>query len=295
MEHAATLSRSAAYVRLLRPRHALKNTFVLAGVAFAHQITNVPVVVSALLAFLAFSLTASGIYVLNDYVDRDVDRRHPTKRYRPLASGVVSPLEGLLLGSFCLCTGMLTAWAASPRVLAIVAGYFAINVAYSLWLKRMAVVDVFCIASGFMLRIMAGTWGIGIAPSRWMLLTGLFLTLFLGFAKRRAEWRGAQGDNAQRAALGQYNLELLDKFLSITATGTVLCYGLYTLDAATVALHGTGRLIYTVPFVLFGLFRYMLLLHATGKGEDPTHDLFVDRQIIATGAAFVAVTLWVLS
>ncbi len=98
-------SRSAAYVRLLRPRHALKNTFVLAGVAFAHQITNVPVVVSALLAFLAFSLTASGIYVLNDYVDRDVDRRHPTKRYRPLASGVVSPLEGLLLGSFCLCTG----------------------------------------------------------------------------------------------------------------------------------------------------------------------------------------------
>jgi 4-hydroxybenzoate polyprenyltransferase len=180
-------------------------------------------------------------------------------------------------------------------VLTIVLIYLAINTAYSLRLKQHAVLDVFCIASGFMLRILAGSWGIGIAPSGWMILTGMFITLFLGFAKRRAEWVEAEGEHRRRRVLSAYSQQLLDTFLSITATGTVLSYGLYTLDTRTVALHQTDKLIYTLPFVLFGLFRYLFLLHTRNRGENPSVDVFTDRQIILCGLAFAATTIWLLN
>jgi 4-hydroxybenzoate polyprenyltransferase len=196
-----------------------------------------------------------------------------------------------------LCTGIsLTAAAfADLRVLGIVLIYLAINGAYSLSLKHQAVIDVFCIASGFMLRILAGTWGIRIPPSGWLLLTGMFITLFLGFSKRRAEWTEAAGTHGRRPVLGLYSRELLDTFLSITATGTVLSYGLYTLDPATIALHHTNKLIYTLPFVLFGLFRYLFLLHSRNKGENPSADVFADYQIILCGLAFAASALWLIN
>jgi 4-hydroxybenzoate polyprenyltransferase len=173
--------------------------------------------------------------------------------------------------------------------------YLATNSAYSLWLKHQAVVDVFCIAFGFMLRIMAGTWGIRIPPSGWLLLTGMFLTLFLGFAKRRAEWTDAAGVHARRPVLSIYSQPLLDSFLSITATGTVLSYGLYTLDPNTIQLHHTDKLIYTVPFVLFGIFRYLFILYSRNKGENPSADVFTDYQLILCAVAYVACALWLLS
>jgi 4-hydroxybenzoate polyprenyltransferase len=172
--------------------------------------------------------------------------------------------------------------------------YLAINCAYSLILKHQAVIDVFCIAAGFMLRILAGTWGIRIPPSGWLILTGMFITLFLGFAKRRAEWTDASGSHARRPVLELYSRELLDTFLSITATGTVLSYGLYTLDPATIGLHHTDKLIYTLPFVLFGLFRYLFRLHNGDKGENPSADVFTDHQLILCGLAFGGSALWLL-
>jgi hypothetical protein len=146
-----------------------------------------------------------------------------------------------------------------------------------------------------MLRIMAGTWGIRIPPSGWLILTGMFVALFLGFAKRRAEWTDAAGLHARRPVLEVYSRELLDTFLSITATGTVLSYGLYTLDVKTIELHHTDKLIYTLPFVLFGLFRYLFLLHSCNKGENPSVDVFTDYQIILCGLAFAGSSLWLLS
>jgi hypothetical protein len=145
-----------------------------------------------------------------------------------------------------------------------------------------------------MLRILAGTWGIHIPPSGWLILTGMFLTLFLGFAKRRAEWMDAGGSTKRREVLTHYSQALLDSFLSITATGTVLSYGLYTLDPQTIALHHTDKLIYTMPFVLFGLFRYLQILHMGSKGENPSVDVFTDAPILMCGSAYAGAAVWLL-
>jgi 4-hydroxybenzoate polyprenyltransferase len=284
----------SALVRLLRPKQWVKNAFVFAGVLFGAQLHNAQVMAAAALTFVAFSLMGSSVYVLNDYLDRESDRQHPTKRHRPLASGAVNPLQGFSAAAVCMSVSVAAAWFADVRVLGIVLIYLAINCAYSFGLKHQAVIDVFCIATGFMLRILAGTWGIRIPPSGWLLLTGMFITLFLGFAKRRAEFADGSGGQARRPVLGLYRRELLDAFLSITATGTVLSYGLYTLDPATIALHHTDKLIYTLPFVLFGLFRYLFLLHNGAKGENPSVDVFTDYQLILCGFAFVGSALWLL-
>jgi 4-hydroxybenzoate polyprenyltransferase len=286
-----------ALVRLLRPKQWVKNTFVLAGILFGGQVHNAALLQAAALAFVAFSLMSSSIYILNDYLDRESDKVHPTKRHRALASGAVTPLQAACAAMVCVAISLTAAALADVRVIAIVLAYLAINCAYSVSLKHQAVIDVFCIASGFMLRILAGTWGIRIPPSGWLILTGMFITLFLGFSKRRAEWTEVAGAGAhtRRPVLGLYSRELLDTFLSITATGTVLSYGLYTLDPATIALHHTSKLIYTLPFVLFGLFRYLFLLHRHHKGENPSADVFTDYQIILCGLAFGGCAFWLLS
>jgi 4-hydroxybenzoate polyprenyltransferase len=284
-----------ALIRLLRPKQWVKNVFVGAGVFFAARLHDVELVRAMGLCFVAFSLMGSSVYVLNDYLDRESDRQHPTKRHRPLASGAVSAAQGFTAGALCVALSVTAAWFADPRVLVIVLVYLAINTAYSLRLKHLAVVDVFCIASGFMLRILAGTWGIRIPPSGWLLLTGMFVTLFLGFAKRRAEWAEAGGSHARRPVLKVYSRELLDTFLSITATGTVLSYGLYTLDPLIITLHHTDKLIYTLPFVLFGLFRYLFILHSRQKGENPSVDVFTDPQILLCGAGYTGMVVWLLN
>jgi len=289
------LSKFSALIVLLRPVQWVKNAFVCAGVLFGGQLHNAQLLWSMALAFMAFSLMSSTIYVVNDYLDRDSDRRHPVKRHRPLASGAVSTFQAFSAAAVCLSVSLTAAWSADARVAALVLIYLSINIAYSLKLKHQAVTDVFCIASGFMLRILAGTWGIHIAPSGWLLLTGMFITLFLGFAKRRAEWADASGDHQRRPVLDVYSPDLLDTFLSITATGAVLSYGLYTLDPKTIEIHRTDKLIYTLPFVLFGLFRYLYLLHWRRKGENPSRDVFSDHQIIICVLAYVGTAIWLLN
>jgi 4-hydroxybenzoate polyprenyltransferase len=281
--------------RLLRPKQWIKNGFVCAGVLFGGRWLDPQSLTALSLAVVSFCLMGSSVYVLNDYLDREADRAHPTKRQRPLAAGAVTPFQAFSAGMACVLAAAAAGWFADPRVLLIVLLYLAINVAYSISLKRFAVVDVFCIGSGFMLRILAGTWGIHIPPSGWLILTGMFMTLFLGFAKRRAEWSQTGGRPERRQVLSQYSETLLDSFLSITATGTVLSYGLYTLDPQTIALHHTDKLIYTLPFVLFGLCRYMLLLHARNKGENPSVDLFTDPQIMLCCLAYAGFASWLLS
>jgi 4-hydroxybenzoate polyprenyltransferase len=280
-------------LRLLRPAQWVKNAFVGTGLLFAARLPSMELLQAVGFSITAFCLMGSSVYVLNDYLDRESDRAHPTKRNRPFASGSVTPAQGFAAGGVCLAGAVLCAWLADPRVLGIVLFYALINVAYSVRLKHSAVIDVFCIASGFMLRILAGTWGVGVPPSGWLLLTGMFLTLFLGFAKRRAEWAESDGIRRRRV-LEDYTGQLLDTFLSITVTGTVLSYGLYTLDPTTVALHHTDKLIYTLPFVLFGLFRYVFMLHRRHSGENPSVDVFTDPQIVLCGAAYVGSAVWLL-
>ncbi len=283
------------YLKLLRPHQWVKSGFVLVGLLFGHAWHDVQLVRQVLLAVAAFSLAASTIYVLNDLADRDQDRLHPEKRHRPLASGAVNVLQALLLAGACLFAALMLAHAASPVVLAIVVGYLLLNVGYTLGLKHVVLLDVFIISAGFMLRILAGTLGVGIVPSHWLLLCGLMITLFLGFAKRHAEIAAMAGrGGSHRQVLDDYDVSLLDKLIGISAAGAIINYSLYTVSPETVAMHGTTHLIYTVPFVVYGIFRYLFLLHRRGGGGDPAAALLRDPHLIVASAGWLATVLWLL-
>lgn len=275
-----------ALLRLMRPHQWLKNVFVFAGLMFSHTWHRSPLVEQVLWAFLAFCAASSLVYILNDWRDRAADAQHPTKRLRPLASGAVSPQAALGLAAVLALLAVVLAW--GQTVLLLLLGcYVALNLAYSWKLKHVPVVDVSIIASGFMLRLLAGTVAVGIPPSRWLLLTGLFIALFLGFSKRKAETFHAP--DQQRAVLEHYPPALLDTFMAATMTATVITYGLYATSIEALQQHG-GRLIYTVPLVVFGLLRYTYQVHR-GRGEDVSRDLLRDPWIVAAGIAWLAIFL----
>ncbi|MCZ8251206.1 MAG: decaprenyl-phosphate phosphoribosyltransferase [Hylemonella sp.] len=275
-----------ALLRLMRPHQWLKNVFVFAGLMFSQTWHRGPLVEQVLWAFLAFCAASSLVYILNDWRDRAADAQHPTKRLRPLASGAVSPQAALGLAAVLALLAIGLAW--GQNVLLLLLGcYVALNLAYSWKLKHVPVVDVSIIASGFMLRLLAGTVAVGIPPSRWLLLTGLFIALFLGFSKRKAETFHAP--DQQRAVLEHYPPALLDTFMAATMTATVITYGLYATSIEALQQHG-GRLIYTVPLVVFGLLRYTYQVHR-GRGEDVSRDLLRDPWIVAAGLAWLAIFL----
>lgn len=283
------MKRLRLWLRLLRPHQWIKSGFVFVGLLFGHAWGDPVLVRQVVLAAAAFSLAASAIYVVNDLADRERDRAHPEKCHRPLASGAVGTGEAFVLMGLCLAAAIVLALASSPSVLLIVLAYVVLNIAYSRGLKHVVLLDVFIIAAGFMLRILAGTQGVGIAPSQWLLLCGLMVTLFLGFAKRRAELNALDGQGgSHRAVLDDYDPVLLDKLIGISAAAAIISYSLYTVSAETVAMHGTTRLIYTVPFVVYGMFRYLFLLHRRGGGGDPAAAVLRDRHLlVAVGGWFL--------
>ena len=234
-------------IRLLRPHQYIKNGFVLLGVVFAHQWDSATIGRAAL-AFLAFCAMASAVYALNDILDVEADRQHPKKRFRPLASGEVSLRTGwALVGGLAMLSvalGLLVGVIAPVLLLA----YLVLNIAYSVHLKHVVILDVFIISAGFMLRILVGTLGLAIAPSHWLLLCGLMLTLFLGFAKRRAELLMLESmDNVNQASarrvLDDYSPVMLEQYTAVSAACTILSYSLYTVSESTLALHDSGGLI----------------------------------------------------
>jgi len=284
-----------ALLALLRPQQWVKNGFVLTGLLFGHGWRDPELALAAVVATAAFCLGSGAVYAFNDCRDAAGDRKHPDKRTRPVASGAVSPRQAYALGAASAAAGLaLAAWAGWP-VAAILAAYLALNLAYTLGLKRVPVLDVILIASGFMLRLLAGTAGIGIAPSRWLLACGFLLTLFLGFAKRRAELSNLAGDAAQhRAVLGRYTISFLDLAVGACTAGMAVTYALYTLSAETAALHGTEDLVLTLPWVLLGSARYLYRLHFRGGGGDPTEELLRDPLLGASVLGWVATVLWVI-
>jgi len=283
-------------LRLMRPHQWVKNAFVLIGLLFGHAWHDPHLATQAVIAFAAFCLVSSAIYTINDIVDVEQDKQHPRKCKRPLASGAVSIPAAMMLASLLAVSGLILAYTASTIVLVILSGYALMNIAYSLRLKHVVILDVFIIATGFMLRILAGTLGIGIAPSQWLLLCGLMVTLFLGFTKRRAEIIALNEDKAShRKVLEHYSPVLLDKMIGITAAGLIMSYSLYTMNPDTIRIHGTANLIYTVPFVMYGVFRYIYLLHHQNRGGDTAHDLVRDPHLIVVVGAWALVTILLIA
>ena len=273
-------------IKLLRPHQYIKNTFVFIGVIFSGQ-WDVHLLFSALVSFSSFCVASSAVYVFNDIVDVHADREHPTKRNRPLASGAISLAAARWWAFILAFVSVFLALQLSAASVAIIALYLCINVGYSFWWKHIAILDVFIISFGFLLRIFMGTVGLGIEPSKWLLLCGLMLTLFLGFSKRRAELltleQAAISDHKiMRKVLDGYTPKLIDQFLGITAACTIISYSLYTVDSNTVQRFGTETLIYSVPFVVYGIFRYIYLVYHRGHGNDTAKDLLSDAHILFT-------------
>ncbi len=279
---------------MLRPNQWLKNSFVLIGVIFSQNWHNAAVLSKALTIVAAFCLVSSAVYVINDLFDLKHDQMHPTKRYRPLAAGLVSHGVAITLVITLTLAGLAISWFVSVPAMIMLFIYLLQNLAYSTYLKRIVILDVFIIALGFILRILAGTWGIGIVPSNWLLLCSLLLTLFIGFGKRLTELsQCATQENNTRPVLDCYNFNLLSQLTGITAGGVIITYGLYTLDPATILLHHTNYLIYTIPFVIYGIFRYLYLIY-TGRGEDPSKLVVKDPHIIIAVLLWLGAVLWLL-
>jgi 4-hydroxybenzoate polyprenyltransferase len=283
------------FVQLLRPHHWVKNGFVLAGLLFGHAWNEPALVHAALAVTAAFCLASSAVYAFNDALDATRDREHPDKQGRPVARGAISAAAATAIGAVLAAAGLAVAAWTGWQAAATVGAYLVLNAAYTLGLKHVPVLDVFLIAAGFMLRLLAGTWGVGIEPSRWLLACGFLLTLFLGFAKRRAELSLLAEDAGQhRAVLESYSLAFLDKAAFACVVGMVVTYGLYTVSAETVALHGTESLIWTLPWVLLGTFRYLFRLHYRGGGGDPAQEVLRDPLLAAAALGWVATVAWLI-
>jgi 4-hydroxybenzoate polyprenyltransferase len=270
----------------------VKNGFVFTGLIFGHGWRDPQLVSRVAEAALAFCLISGATYVVNDYADRESDRRHPFRKKRPLASGAVSVEAAFAVAALAAAGGFALGWNASPAVALILGIYALISLGYSFGLKNVIILDVFLIASGFLLRILAGTWGVGIPPSRWLILCGIMVTLFLGFAKRRAQLNFRLAEDPDSAAAREhYDAPLLDTMMSVTAAAVIITYSLYTMSPETHEAHNTQDLIYTVPLITYGIFRYMYLLLGSSEGHDPARELLRDPHLVITGLAWLVLTL----
>lgn len=279
------------YLRLARPLDWLKNGFVPLGLLFAEAWGDRVLVLGVTLLTIAFCFAASAVYALNDAVDATADGTHQTKRHRPVASGAISAQQARRFASAFAVIAIGLATLVNWRAALIVAAYLLLNAAYSFGLKRIAFLDVLAIALGFMLRVLAGTWGVGIPPSGWLLANAAMLTLFLGLAKRRAEMASPDDSAATRRALLQYHPRLLDGLVLAAALTSLALYLGFTLDPTTTRAHGTQWLWTTTLFVALGLGRYVFLVFRRAKGENPARDLVGDPWIAIAVIGWLVLTI----
>jgi decaprenyl-phosphate phosphoribosyltransferase len=285
ISRAMRLKALSAILRLMRPKQWVKNVFVFAPLLFSGLFTDFVSVQHALMAFVIFCLAASATYVLNDYNDIENDKQHPTKsKTRPLASGDVSRSQALFLMVILYGAVMLSAFF-YPQVVAVVAGYLLLNVAYTFYLKHQPVLDIFTIATGFVLRVYAGAVALDVPLSSWMFITTLSLALYLAAIKRRQELviSGKSG----RSVLQYYTIELVDKYAEMSATCSILFYSLFIIS-------DKPNMVYTIPFVLFGLYRYWFIVEMKDSGESPTDALFADRLLQLTILGWIGACLYSL-
>ncbi|THB66495.1 MAG: decaprenyl-phosphate phosphoribosyltransferase [Desulfovibrio sp.] len=273
-----SMAQLRAVVRLMRPHHYIKNLFVFMPLFFAHQLGDIQAAVSAVWAFLAFCLASSAVYIFNDLHDVAEDRLHPHKRHRPLASGQVSRCKAvgvmalLLAGAAGLAAGLLPL-----GVLAFLGGYLVLNVAYTVFFKHMAVIDVMCVAAGFVLRVFAGGAAVGVEVSHWLVLMTFLLAVFLGLAKRWGDLMLVDnGDQAPRKSLHGYNTQFVAAAMSTMAAVVIVSYIQYTVSEDVAVKHGTEHLYLTTFWVVIGLLRYMQQAFVQRRTCPPTRMVLRD-------------------
>ncbi len=282
-------------VRALRPAQWAKNLFVFAPLVFAHRLNDLASLERALLAFVAFCAAASAVYLVNDIRDREEDRHHPRKRLRPIASGRLSAGAAAAAALLLAAAAAAIALSLGRLFTVFLAGYLALNLLYSWGLKHVVILDVMVVSLGFVLRVLGGAAAIPVEVSKWLLLCTTFVSLFLAFSKRRHELVLLPGTaNSQRRVLQSYSAAFLDQMINVVTASTVVAYALYAVAPETIAKFGTDRLIYTLPMVLFGIFRYLYLIYQIPNDQNPTEGILRDGPFLINFAIWALAVTWVV-
>ncbi len=264
-------------VNIGRPHQWTKNVFVLAALVFSRNLFNTEALIHSIYAFFVFCLASSTIYYLNDIIDRDKDRKHPVKRDRPIASGAVSVNTAGVVMSLLFITSLFLARGVSMPFFWVILLYFLLEALYCFVLKDYVILDIFGVAGGFFLRVIGGAAAILVEPSSWLLVCSTLLALFLSTAKRRYELLLLDtGAGGHRSVLEKYSKEFLDQIITVVVSATIIAYALYTISEVTVEKFGTERLLVTLPFVIYGLFRYLYLIDHKNEGGQPEKLLLKD-------------------
>ena len=279
----------------LRPHQWTKNLVVLAALAFSKHLFDDPDAVGRACVALAIFCTLSGaVYVVNDLADLERDRLHPVKRARPIASGALPVPAARAAAAALFGLGLVAAWALGPGFFLCALAYLALNLAYSFGLKNVVILDVLAIAIGFVLRAVAGAVAIQVVFSEWLIVCTLLLALFLALAKRRHELVTLEDAAAHRSILAEYSPYLLDQMIAVVTASCLTAYAFYTLAPETIAKYRTDRLALTIPFVIYGIFRYLYLVHRKEQGGSPSDLLLADRPLLASVALWAAVVVLIV-
>jgi 4-hydroxybenzoate polyprenyltransferase len=278
-----------AVIQAMRPRQWIKNLVVFAALLFARKLADPTAVMRAAAGFALFCAASGAVYILNDLFDAERDRLHPIKRLRPIASGALGTTPALVAVVLLLTGALMIAFALSPPLGAVILIYAALNLVYSFWLKEVVSIDVMVIAAGFVLRAVGGGLVIDVVISTWLIQCTILLSLFLAFCKRRQELETLESAHAHRAILREYSVEFLDQMIGVVTASTVVAYMFYTVSPEVEMRLGTHYLYLTVPFVLYGIFRYLYLVHQRGIGSNPTQALLSDFPLL------INVALWGLT
>jgi 4-hydroxybenzoate polyprenyltransferase len=279
-----------AYIRLIRPKDWAKNMFMFIPVFFAGELFNNQVIAELIMGFFCFSFVASSIYIINDYRDIEDDRKHPVKKDRPLASGAVSKSTAIAICILLLILGFTGAWFIRDKFMFVLGIYFVLNLGYSFGLKNISIVDIFIIATGFVLRVKGGAVIAEIGLSEWLTIMVFLLALFMAMAKRRDDvlLKISSGMDMRKAVKG-YNLDFINNALSLICAVTIVSYFMYTMSDEIQERLGTHRLYYTCLFVLAGIFRYLQLIFVQQDSQSPTKILYKDRFIQ------LSILCWIIS
>lgn len=282
------------YLKLLRVTSWLKNVFVFVPLVFSKHLFDAAYLTEVMLGFVAFSFTSSLIYVLNDIVDAEKDKIHPEKKKRPIPSGQISKSEASVVLMILFFAVLFFSYLIRNEFVILLWIYVVINSAYTFYLKQVVIVDLFCIAAGFILRILAGAVIISVYISNWLILTTIFISLFLAVMKRRVEIATSTNASEQRTVLKDYSLNFIDQISAITAGGVIICYALYTVAERTVLVFGTERLVFTTIFVVFGIFRYMFLVYKKNIGENVAEVIYSDLPMIINAVLFLLTAFYII-
>lgn len=282
IERSASVT-SALWLAMLsaRPREWIKNVFLFAPLFFSQNLLNLELLTTSFLAFICFCLASGGVYLVNDICDRERDKRHPQKNRRPIASGALPVVVATPAATILLTSAVGGALFLSPAFALVTFAYIALNLAYSNWLKHLVILDVFSIAAGFVLRVVAGAVVIDVMMSHWLLICTMLLALFIGFSKRRHELVNLTTDaSLHRRVLAEYDPQFLDMMIGIVTSVTVVGYVLYTISDETIQKFHTDKLLLTVPFVLYGIFRFLYQVYHKNGGGDPSRTLVTDGPLL---------------